>query len=101
LNALRARKRRRRYEEQAGVLALENSRTNDPAQEVEQALEREQVRRALADLKPRSAEVLILRHAGFSYQEIAAALQVSPGSVGTLLARATREFEASYLALEP
>ena len=38
---------------------------------------------------------------GASREEIAEALEVSPGSVGTLLARAAREFEASYLALEP
>ena len=101
LNALRARKRRQRYEEQSGYQALEDRHSGDPAPEVEQSLERERVRQALATLKPRSAKALVLRSSGLSYREIAKALEVSPGSVGTLLARAAREFEASYLALEP
>lgn len=100
LNALRARKRRQRYEEQANYQFLEDRPSGDPAPEVEQALERERVRQALADLKPRSAKALVLRSAGLSYREIAEALEVSPGSVGTLLARAAQEFEASYQALE-
>jgi RNA polymerase sigma-70 factor (ECF subfamily) len=39
---------------------------------------------------------LLLRHAGFTYQEIAAAMEVAPGSVGTLLARAQRRFLSLY-----
>jgi RNA polymerase sigma-70 factor (ECF subfamily) len=47
-------------------------------------------------MKPRSAQLLILRHSGLSYAEIASAIEVSPNSVGTLLARAEREFEEQY-----
>jgi RNA polymerase sigma-70 factor (ECF subfamily) len=54
------------------------------------------VRTSLASIKPRSAKLLILRHSGFSYAEIADALQISPGSVGTLLARAEREFKKKF-----
>jgi RNA polymerase sigma-70 factor (ECF subfamily) len=39
---------------------------------------------------------LLLRHAGLSYKELAEALQVAPGSVGTLLARAEAAFERAY-----
>lgn len=99
LNALRARKRRQHYEEQAGVQALERA-TADTAASVAQSLEAKRVRTALAQMKPRSAELLILRHSGQSYAEIAAAIGVAPGSVGTLLARAEQEFEKVFTSLE-
>jgi RNA polymerase sigma-70 factor (ECF subfamily) len=51
-------------------------------------------------MKPRAAQLLILRHSGLSYADIAAALGVAPGSVGTLLARAEKEFERRYRAVE-
>ena len=96
LNALRARKRRQRYEEQAGYQALEIDTPDDPAAVVEQAQERQRVRIALGAMKPRSAQMLILRHSGMSYAEVAGALDISPASVGTLLARAEKEFEQAY-----
>jgi RNA polymerase sigma-70 factor (ECF subfamily) len=96
LNALRARSRRRRYEEEAARLARQTARGEDPAAALEQAQERQRVRSALARLRPRSAQMLVLRHSGLSYVEIAAALQIAPASVGTLLARAEREFEEMY-----
>jgi RNA polymerase sigma-70 factor (ECF subfamily) len=99
LNALRARKRRQQYEQQAGVLALENEPPEDPAMAVERAQERERVRATLSEMKTRSAQVLLLRHSGLSYAEIAAAVGVSPGSVGKLLARAEREFERKFTKL--
>jgi RNA polymerase sigma-70 factor (ECF subfamily) len=97
LNALRARQRRQRYEESAGKDALDNDPPGNPAALVEQAQERQQVRKVLSLMKPRAAQVLILRHSGMSYAEIASALDVSPASVGTLLARAEREFEGCFL----
>jgi len=97
LNALRARRRRQRYEEQAGYLTLESNTPEDPAAAVEGAQERQRVRAALGTMKPRAAQMLILRHSGMSYAEIAAALDVSPASVGTLLARAQKEFEQAFI----
>jgi RNA polymerase sigma-70 factor (ECF subfamily) len=47
-------------------------------------------------MRPREAQLLILRHSGLAYKEIAAALGVAPGSIGTLLARAEKEFERLY-----
>jgi RNA polymerase sigma-70 factor (ECF subfamily) len=96
LNALRSRQRRYQHEQKAGGLDIETDLSNDPAEAVESAQEREQVRAALRKMKPRSAQLLVLRHSGLSYAEIAAALEVSPGSVGTLLARAEQEFEKQY-----
>lgn len=49
---------------------------------------RAEVRRVLARLPRRSAAVLVMRHGGMSYAEIADALGVKVGHVGTLLRRA-------------
>jgi len=100
LNALRARKRRWWYETQAvrepGQTMGAHSYSIDPAQAVEQAQENQRVRVVLSHMKPRSAMLLLLRQSGFSYREIAAALEIEPGSVGTLLARAEKEFGKKY-----
>lgn len=99
-NALRSRKRRQSYEEKAGILDYERAAAPNPATESEQAEERKRVRQALSQLKPRSAQMLVLRYSGLSYAEIASALEIAPGSVGTLLVRAEQEFEKCYKKLE-
>jgi len=100
LNALRARKRRAAYEAQASSFAQEDTPPDDPAALMEQAQERRQVRQALAEMNPRAAQLLLLRHAGFSYAELARALELAPGSVGTLLGRAEKEFEHQFQKLK-
>jgi len=60
--------------------------------------ERETVRQVLAGLPPRQAQLLLLRHAGLTYRELAEAFDVAHGSVGTLLARASAAFKAAYQA---
>jgi len=100
LNALRARQRRRRYEQDAGTYALQHAPTRDPADQAERSEAREHVREVLAHMRPRAAQVLVLRHSGLSYAEIAATMNVAVGSVGTLLARAEKAFERHYRALE-
>ncbi|MEK7326838.1 MAG: sigma-70 family RNA polymerase sigma factor [Chloroflexota bacterium] len=95
-NALRAARRRADYEEQAGRDALDLNASPSPEQEAERAAERGRARDVLQKLPARDAQLLILRHSGLSYKEIAAALNVSPNSVGTLLARAEKEFEKRY-----
>ena len=50
--------------------------------------ERRRVRAALARLPRGQAVALVLRHSGLSYAEVAAALDLSPGSVGTTVRRA-------------
>jgi RNA polymerase sigma-70 factor (ECF subfamily) len=79
---------------------LENNTGLDPSREAERAEEREQVRAALEQMKPRSARLLVLRHSGLSYAELAETLKVAPSSIGTLLARAEMEFEEHYRRLE-
>ena len=53
---------------------------------------RAQVRSALDVLPERDRMLLLLRHEGYSYRELAHAVGVAEGSVGTLLIRATRIF---------
>lgn len=100
LNAIRARKRRKVYEDAAGRLKLEHDGPGDPAVEVERREIQQQVRRVLAAMRPRAARLLILRQFGLSYADLAETLGVAPGSVGTLLARAEADFERRYLKLE-
>jgi RNA polymerase sigma-70 factor, ECF subfamily len=96
-NALRAGRRRDRYENEAGLESIAQKSSADPAAQAESALHRQQVRQVLVNMKSRSARLLVLRHSGFAYAEIAAVLNVSPTSVGTLLARAEREFEKLFI----
>ena len=98
-NALRARKRRSRYEEEAGHLDIETHASPDPAKEAERLEEVQRVRQILSRMKPRNAKLLILRNSGFSYAELAATLGVAPGSIGTMLVRAETEFEKRYRQL--
>jgi RNA polymerase sigma-70 factor (ECF subfamily) len=96
LNALRARRRRASYEQAAGQLALEAGQPADPPDEVERAEQRRLVQATLAEIKPQYARLLVLRHSGLSYAELAGVFGVAPGSIGTLLARAEAEFEKRY-----
>jgi RNA polymerase sigma-70 factor (ECF subfamily) len=68
-----------------------------PLLDVLRAEQQSAVRKALAALPERQRACLLLRHAGFSYAEIAATLEVAVGSVGVLLARGERAFRAAYL----
>ncbi len=99
-NALRARKRRQHYEARAGRMFLEENPGDSPDAALEAGLERQKVRQALARMKPRSAQILVLRYSGLSYAEIAATLGLNLGSIGTLLARAEAEFMEAYQALD-
>ena len=54
------------------------------------------VRSALERLDSRDRTVLLLRHTGFSYAEIAEAVGVAASGVGTILARAQRRFREAY-----
>lgn len=96
INALRGARR-----EQARLARLGPEEAVHPDDQVLRDEERAQVRLALAHLEERQARLLALRYAGLSYIEIAQALGVAPGSVGTLLARAERAFLAAYTTLEP
>ena len=59
--------------------------------------EQERVRLVLNTMQPRQAELLLLRGHDFSYNEIAAALNIRPTSLGKLLARAQQSFRKEYI----
>jgi RNA polymerase sigma-70 factor (ECF subfamily) len=99
LQSIRGWKRRERYELAAGKHALEETPEARPAEIMAQQEERRLVRLALAQMNERQSELVILRHSGFSYKEIAEALDLAPTSIGPLLVRAEREFEKRYRVL--
>lgn len=88
LNHLRSSRRRASREERAAQQEQEQTCGPDIADAVVASEERRRVRAALARLPRRQAVALVLRHSGLSYAEIAAALELSPGSVGTTVRRA-------------
>jgi RNA polymerase sigma-70 factor (ECF subfamily) len=57
---------------------------------------RRRVRAAVDGMPERDRHLLLLRAEGYSYREIAAALELNESSVGTLLARARTTFRNSY-----
>jgi RNA polymerase sigma-70 factor (ECF subfamily) len=97
-NTLRAGQRRERYSAAAAAAAVmvENKAADDPARTAEQHIERQRVRAVLRQMPLRDVQVLILRHSGLSYKEIATVIDIAAGSVGTLLSRAETKFEALY-----
>jgi RNA polymerase sigma factor (sigma-70 family) len=86
LNQLRSGRRRASREETVAVAATVVAA--DVADAVVTLEERSRVRAALAQLPRKQAMALVLRHSGLSYAEVAAALDLSPGSVGTSVRRA-------------
>lgn len=86
LNLLRS--GRRRADRETTVAAQGEAVVGDVAEVVVSREERARVRAALARLPHRQAVALVLRHSGLSYADVAAALDVSPTSVGTTVRRA-------------
>ncbi|SET37977.1 sigma-70 family RNA polymerase sigma factor [Geodermatophilus poikilotrophus] len=86
LNLLRSGRRRASREKSAA--AADDVVAPDVADAVVTLEERRRVRAALARLPRRQAVALVLRHSGLSYADVAAALDLSPGSVGTTVRRA-------------
>jgi RNA polymerase sigma-70 factor, ECF subfamily len=70
-----------------------------PDRAAERAVAVARVRRALDALPERDRMILLMREEGFHYDEIARAIEVAPGSVGTLLARAGRRFAEAFGAV--
>ncbi len=99
LHSIRAFKRRERYELTAGKGILEEAPEDRPAEILASEEERHMARRALAEINPRQSQLLVMRYSGMAYKDIAAALDLSPTSIGPLLVRAEREFERRYRAL--
>jgi RNA polymerase sigma-70 factor, ECF subfamily len=100
IDALRATARRTNFEQDAARQETFTASANESGLDAALRTERQQhVRTVLADLKPAQAQLLLLRATGYSYKELAAALELEPGSVGTLLIRAEAAFEQRYLEL--
>ena len=99
LHSIRSFQRRERYELSAGRGALDEMPENRPAEILAQEEERRLARQALASMKKRQAELLILRYSGFAYKEIAKTLGLAPASIGPMLLRAELEFEKHYRLL--
>jgi RNA polymerase sigma-70 factor (ECF subfamily) len=93
LNELRRQTRSARYE----LLSGPGRQLPTPEEAHAAAEQREQVRRVLAALDTRQAELLLLRNSGLRYSELAAAMDVNPTSVGTLIGRAQQAFRKEYL----
>jgi RNA polymerase sigma factor (sigma-70 family) len=99
LHSIRSWKRRERYELAAGRYALDETPEDHPAEIMAKEEEHRFVRLALAEMNERQSQLLIMRHSGLSYKDIAKALKLAPTSIGPLLVRAEREFEKHYRAL--
>jgi RNA polymerase sigma-70 factor (ECF subfamily) len=95
LDALRTNSRRRKREESAGIHGVAANALDGMLREERCA----RVQAILEKLKPREAQLLLLRADGLAYRELAETLGIHPGSVGTMLARAEAEFERRYRAL--
>ncbi len=105
LNALRAARRRTGRETAAGSmdrpLLAASAADADPAAAAERRESVRQARAVLGALPDRMATVLALRYAGLSYTDVAAALGVKPGAVGTMLARAESAFKKELARVSP
>lgn len=95
----RRHERRRRHlallaeEERGAVFEME-------ATSIERAQEAALARRAVDALAERDRLALLMKEEGLNYGEIAVALGLAPGSVGTTLARARRRLAESYESLQ-
>jgi len=84
----RVRGRRRREKRELATAHDDAGHSLDPQQVAEANEQRDRLRRALAKLPAKPAAVLVLRSSGLSYAEVAEAVGVSTGQIGTLLRRA-------------
>lgn len=109
LNQVRSEWRRRKHvtllpfsahgsEEGADELSEPSLLSSEPFED--RVLERELVRRVLAQLPPNSAMCLLLDAEGFTYQEIADTLQDTVSAVRSRLSRARQSFQQLYRRLD-
>jgi RNA polymerase sigma-70 factor (ECF subfamily) len=101
LDAARSNARRKRIEGFSLGRGDEHQLRNPDPGALDLLLQKERrgrVREVLAGLKPRDAQLLLLRSSGLAYRELAEAIGVQSASIGTLLARAEAEFERVFRA---
>lgn len=95
-NMLRSQSRAAVRDEQFMKSAAAENAPSSPGIQYEQRAELEIVLKALSRVREPMLSCLLLREQGLSYREIAAALSVKESSVGTLIARAQKEFLKFY-----
>ena len=91
--------RRRRHLALLAEEERENELNSEPTT-LERAQEAAFARKAIDALAERDRLALLMREEGLDYREIAEALELSPGSVGTTLSRARRRLVETYEALQ-
>jgi RNA polymerase sigma-70 factor (ECF subfamily) len=94
LDELRSQTRRTRFERLLGRVR-QSPATPEQLYAVTAAQRR--VRTVLGAIHRRHAELLLLRSQDFTYQEIAASLELNPSYVGSLLSRAQEAFRKEYI----
>ena len=96
-----ARKDMRRRKHLALLAEQERDTMVEPQETtLERAQEAAMARKAVDALAERDRLALLMREEGLDYNEIAEALELSPGSVGTTLSRARRRLVESYEELQ-
>lgn len=96
-----ARKNARRRRHLAVLAEQEHDAVSEqPVTAAEQAQEAGLARAAVEALAERDRLALLMREEGLDYHEIAEALDLSVGSVGTTLARARRRLAETYEAMQ-
>ena len=93
VDELRTRTRRERRERWFAFITP----WGDPERAREVAEEGSRVRIVLASLRAQDAQLIALRAEGFSYEELAQSLGLTPASVGTMLRRAHQAFRKEYV----
>ncbi len=81
-----------------GESASQSLQDDEPS--AERARERALARRAVDALAEKDRLALLMREEGLDYREIAAALDLSVGSIGTTLSRARRRLTETYEAMQ-
>ncbi|MBI3790050.1 MAG: sigma-70 family RNA polymerase sigma factor [Gemmatimonadetes bacterium] len=92
--------RRRRHLELLRAEAEEAAEPEPEGASAERAAQAAMARQALEALAERDRNALLMKEEGLDYHEIAAALDLSFGSVGTTLARARKRLAEAYEALQ-
>ena len=95
-NAHTTRERRSRLLKVVPEAEMFADRPVSPSHATESRELQRRVRRALNEMPERERQMLLLRGEGYSYKDIAEALNLQETSVGVLLARAKRAFLAIY-----
>jgi RNA polymerase sigma-70 factor (ECF subfamily) len=96
IDGLRRQTRRAHYEKVLAWIRPTSAPAN-PEQLHSANEEQEKVRSVLAVMNPRHAQFLLLRSQDFTYDEVAAILNLNPASIGTLLSRAQESFRKEYI----